>query len=398
VARKVIRSWFRQDLSESLFKQPLKTGLTFMAVGIGMLSLCLLLSILSGLQQRVRQQVGEIGADVAMVKAGGDKGSAFALTRSHAEIIRNLLPGSPCAEVKIYELKELIPGARLHVIAAGIELPGIRGWTLQDGRWLDEADHASGESHAVISSAVAEQLLVKTGDIFPLREKMLRVAGIMKGAAGLPGETGTDVGALFVLVPPRMPAWWITEPPDSLTYDAIFIKNRTHDSMEALARRLQSDFEKKTEGGAPRWTLTTPDSLIASTRRMMQTVEVVYGSIAFLCLMLGGVTLSSLMMSNVQQRIAEIGLRMSIGASWRDIFILFLSEGLVTTLAAGLGGVLVAILVTRFIRESIELPVHIGAMVVVLPLIAAALLGLLFSWYPARTAASITPADALRND
>jgi len=398
VAGKISHSWFRQDLRESLFNQPLKTGLTFMAVGVGMLSLCLLLSILSGLQQRVRQQVGEIGADVAMLKAGGDKGAALALTRSHVDIIRSLFPGSPCAEVKVYELKDVIPSASLHVISGGIELPGIRGWTLRDGRWLDEADHASGDAHVVISSAVASQLLLKTGDVFPVREKMVRVVGIMQGAGDLPGPTGPDIGELFVLAPPRMPAWWINEPPDSLTYDAIFIKNRTHATMDAVVRRLESDFEKKSPGAAPGWTLTTPDSLIASTKRMMQTVQVVYGSIAVLCLLLGGVTLSSLMMSNVQQRISEIGLRMSIGASWRDIFILFLSEGLVTTLAAGFGGVAVALLVTRFIGESIELPMQISASVVALPIVAAALLGLVFSWYPARTAANIMPADALRND
>lgn len=399
MAGKIARMWFRQDLRESLLNQPMKAGLTFMAVGIGMLSLCLLLSILSGLQERARAQISEIGADVAMLTPGKtDSGGATALTRSQVEMIRSMLPGSLCAEIKVHEIKDVIPSANLQVLTAGIDLPEIRGWKLRDGRWLDREDHESGASHAVVSRGLAEMMRLKTGDIFPVREKMMRVVGIMQGSGDLPGEAEPSVGAMFMVVPARMPAWWVNEPPDSLTFDAIFIRNGTYASMGELARRVQRDFSPSRLRDQPDWVLTTPDSLIESTRRMMRTVKVVYGSIAVLCLMLGGVTLSSLMMANVQQRIAEIGLRMSIGASWRDIFILFLSEGLVTTVAAGFVGVFFALAVARWIGDSMELPMHVNAGVVLLPLAASVFLGLLFSWYPARTAAGITPADALRND
>lgn len=398
MARKITRSWFWQDIRESLFAQPLKTGLTLMAVGIGMLALCLLLSILAGLQERARAQVAEIGADVAMITSGGGEGTAATpLDANWAERIRSLLPASPCAAVKHHELADIIPPGKLHVLSAEKDLPGIRGWKLEAGRWLDEADHAAGTSCAVISSGLAESQSLRIGDIFPIRETMVRVVGIMRGSGNLPGDAGREIGAHFLVVPPAMPAWWNTEPPGSMAFDAFFIKNRTYPSMDILADRLYRDMAAGAEK-KPGWTLTTPDSLIASTRRMMQTVRIVYGSIAMLCLVLGGVTLSSLMMSNVQQRIAEIGLRMSIGASWRDIFVMFLCEGLVTTVAAGAGGIVAALIATMFIGDSTELPVHVSARVVLLPLAASLLLGLVFSWYPARAAANITPADALRND
>lgn len=202
----------------------------------------------------------------------------------------------------------------------------------------------------------------------------------------------------LILLPVTAPAWWNNEPAPVITYDHVFIKKPASVEIDALVARLQRDFERERRRADAAWTVVTPETLIASTRNMMRTIRMVYGSVAGLCLALGGVTLFSLMMVSIQQRVAEIGLRMAIGASWRDIFLMFLCEGLITTFAAGVAGMLAGIGLLTLVRETIALPASLTFAVFATPLIASAALGLLFSWYPAHTAASITPADALRSE
>lgn len=389
-------SWFWQDVRESLVDQPVKSGLTFFSMAIGMMALSIMLSILAGLEKKAARQVDEIGADVAIISAPEEAGSATVLTRQTVDRLRQLAPGSICAGVRSYVLQGVHPAGTLHALAADTEFPLIRGWTLESGRWLDEADLASASLHAVVSHTLAERLFLKVGDVLPVRETLFRVVGIVEGSGRYPG--GAGAGDLFFMFPPSVPAWWMTEPAHARHHEAIHIKNRSHPDLDRLSARIRRDLEGDRPGGPPAWTIITPDTLIASTRAMMRTVRLVYGSVAVLCLVLGGATLSSLMLVAIQQRIAEIGLRMAIGASWRDIFLMFLCEGLFTTVASGMIGLGAGLVLLGMLGNSVDLPVAFQARVAIIPLATSILLGLAFSWYPARTAASIMPADALRQD
>ncbi|HMO51821.1 MAG TPA: ABC transporter permease [Kiritimatiellia bacterium] len=372
--------WFWRDIRESLTTQPLKTGLTFMAVAVGMLSLTLLLAIVAGLQQRAREQVAEIGADVAVVSGTGREGGAVTLTIETAARVRALAPGSLVAGVRMMRLDHVLPVGAVEVLAAEDDFPTIRGWTLAAGRWLDARDREEAALHAVVSSGLAEGMNLYHGDLLPVRESWLRIVGIARS----PGY--------FLMTPISAPVWW-TEREAAGTFDALYIKNKTYAEVEDLAGRLRRDLAP----GETAPLITTPDSLIASTRAMMTTVRWVYGSVAGLCLLLGGVTLTSLMTVSVQQRIGEIGLRLAIGASWRDIFLMFLCEGLFTTLAAGVFGTAAGCAVLALLGDRIALPIVIDSPVLVTPIVVAATLGLVFSWAPARAAASVAPALALRN-
>lgn len=142
----------------------------------------------------------------------------------------------------------------------------------------------------------------------------------------------------------------------------------------------------------------TPDVLLSRIRSLQQMIRFTAGSLSGLCLLLGGTTLMSLMVANVRERIREIGLRRALGARRQDIARLFMLEAAALTASAGVAGVLIANALLVGAGVSFPLPTKVGVESAVLPLAAALLLGLAFSYGPARLAARISPSEALRDE
>ncbi|MEO8025243.1 MAG: ABC transporter permease [Bryobacteraceae bacterium] len=132
-----------------------------------------------------------------------------------------------------------------------------------------------------------------------------------------------------------------------------------------------------------------------SERRFVMTL---LGGFAALALILAAVGLYGVLAYSVSQRTREIGIRMALGASNRNVLRLFVSEGLAFTAAGIAAGAVGAFLLTKLMagllfRVSATDPWSFAGGATVL-LVAAALA----SYVPARRAANLAPLDALRED
>ena len=184
---------------------------------------------------------------------------------------------------------------------------------------------------------------------------------------------------------------------DPANVDAIFIRSPDGAPVEqsiAVARRVLED--PHAFSGKASW--VTPDVVLAGVRRFQATVSLTLGSIAVLCVLLGGTTLMSLMVANVRDRVPEIGLRRALGATPRDVGLLFLVEGCLVTGAAALISTVAGHLVLWLGLPHLRLPMRLTAWTFFIPLATAVVVGCLFSYLPARLAARISPADALRSE
>jgi putative ABC transport system permease protein len=122
------------------------------------------------------------------------------------------------------------------------------------------------------------------------------------------------------------------------------------------------------------------------------------GIFAAFAAVLAGVGLYAVLSSAVRQRTAEIGVRMALGAAPMGIFKLVMVQGLVLT-AAGIGLGLAAALGLTRVMTSMLLgvtatdPDTFAAMTALFFLVAV-----VASWAPARRAADLDPATALREE
>jgi len=104
----------------------------------------------------------------------------------------------------------------------------------------------------------------------------------------------------------------------------------------------------------------------------------------------------------VAQRTREIGIRMAVGATTRDVMRLVLRQSLALATVGAVAGIIGGIAIARVLRATLDSVLYRTSPFAVLPLvIAAGALGgitLAAAWVPARSAAGVDPVTALRSE
>ena len=104
------------------------------------------------------------------------------------------------------------------------------------------------------------------------------------------------------------------------------------------------------------------------------------------------------MLANVRDRIPEIGLRRALGATSVDVRFLFVAEACLVTVVSAVIGLVTAVVMVALMRGRFGPELQVGISSALVPLAVSLAVGVAFSYWPAKMAASISPAEALRND
>jgi putative ABC transport system permease protein len=394
------------DVIESLRTRPGWVGLACFSITVGMAALCLLIAVLGGVRLKTRQMVADLGVNVwGLVQQAGEASPThpvLPLTRRHVECLQAALPGADVTGLQSYESRETgLPDGTL-LLAADERLCRVRPWRLVAGRLLDAEDLRSCSRRAVISTTLARELGVMPGGVLRLRDQPFQVIGVIEVGGTAAGDGGAGAGyrpgERVVVVPASLPPYWLTgETAPKQGLDAVFVRVAESARFRSAMRRAQNLFSQPDLRVDP-VTWVTPEMLAQRWARYQRTVSAAGGGLAALCLLMGGVTLMSLLLADVRERIPEIGLRRSLGASRADIGVLFLAESLCITLGSSVAGVMVAGLGLAVFGGGMSAPWAWGGWCVAAPLLTGLVLGTAFSYLPARQAAALPPADALRNE
>ena len=106
----------------------------------------------------------------------------------------------------------------------------------------------------------------------------------------------------------------------------------------------------------------------------------------------------NIMLVSVTERTREIGIRMSVGARAFDVRQQFLWEAIIVSLAGGLVGILLGLITSRVITNTLEWPVRVSPNAILLAFGFSATIGMFFGFYPAFKASRLDPIDALRHE
>jgi macrolide transport system ATP-binding/permease protein len=130
-----------------------------------------------------------------------------------------------------------------------------------------------------------------------------------------------------------------------------------------------------------------------------RTMTFMIASIAVISLVVGGIGVMNIMLVSVSERVAEIGVRMAVGARRGDILQQFLIEAVLVCLIGGVIGIAAAFGLGAVISAAgsgvsmIYSPESVAAAV-----LCSTLIGLAFGYLPARSASLLDPAAALSRD
>jgi putative ABC transport system permease protein len=155
---------------------------------------------------------------------------------------------------------------------------------------------------------------------------------------------------------------------------------------------------KRRHGDIVDFDMEIPELLLQQEQKTQDMFNLVLAVIAGISLLVGGIGIMNIMLASVYERIREIGLRRSLGATHKDIVIQFLIEAVLVSAIGGVLGVFLGIAAAKAISTSAEIPTVISWWSIVLSFGVAATIGLVFGIFPAQKAARLDPIEALRTD
>jgi len=176
---------------------------------------------------------------------------------------------------------------------------------------------------------------------------------------------------------------------------AVFLIARTNGDPTALAGTIRSAVHD-VDPSQPVADLRTMDQRITLSMGPRRSAVTLLSVFAAMALILAAVGLFGLIRYNVMQRTQEIGVRMAIGASRKDILRMVLGESLRLALLGVIGGLIAAFALTRVLSSLLYGVSATDPLTFAGTALALTLVALLASWVPAWRATRVDPLVALR--
>ncbi|NCD07652.1 MAG: FtsX-like permease family protein, partial [Spirochaetia bacterium] len=146
------------------------------------------------------------------------------------------------------------------------------------------------------------------------------------------------------------------------------------------------------------FSIISQEDILELTNTIMGTLSGVLAAIAGISLLVGGIGIMNMMLTNVSERTKEIGLRKAIGAKNKEITNQFLLEAIVLTLIGGIIGILMGWGLSSIASSLIGFDSVLSMRSIYLGLGICTFIGIVFGYYPAKKASKLNPIDALRHE
>jgi len=176
---------------------------------------------------------------------------------------------------------------------------------------------------------------------------------------------------------------------------ALYFAARTKGDPLMLAPALRSEVASL-DLDQPIYSLMTMDQRISDSIAPRRFNMFILGLFAGLALMLAAIGIYGIMAFSVVQRTHEIGVRMALGASTRDVLALVMRNGFKLALIGIIVGLVVAFAATRVLSSLLYEVSARDPLIFALDAILLAIAALLACYIPARRATKVDPLVALR--
>jgi len=390
----------------------LRSILTMLGIIIGVAAVITMIAVGAGAQQRVEEQIKNLGSNLMIILPGSTTSSGV---RLGAGANQSLTDDDAAAIVReVPEVQVAAPSNRRteQVVASGsnwsTSIYGVnpdyfeaREWPLLSGRMFDQAELTGNAKVALIGQTAAKQLF---GDIDPvdqtirIRKVPFTVIGVLdRKGQSMMGQDQDDV-VMLPLNTARNRLFGNTQG-KLRRVGTIQVKVREGSSMqvaEEKIRELLRQRQRTQPGQDDAFTVRNLTEILQAQEESSRIMTVLLAAVASVSLLVGGIGIMNIMLVSVTERTREIGLRMAVGARGSDILTQFLVEAMTLSLIGGFVGIVLGVTGSWLVGELTGWSTRMSPESIVLAVGFSAGIGIFFGFYPARKAASLLPIQALR--
>jgi putative ABC transport system permease protein len=179
--------------------------------------------------------------------------------------------------------------------------------------------------------------------------------------------------------------------------DKIIVQIDESNNLSTVAEVIERQLARK-HNNAQDYKITVPLLLLQQEQRTKDIFNMVLGAIAGISLIVGGIGIMNIMLASVLERIREIGVRRSVGARKRDITLQFLIESVLISIFGGIIGILLGVVLSLIIKYVTNILTIISPLSILISFTVAAAVGIIFGYAPAKKAAEQDIVESLRHD
>jgi putative ABC transport system permease protein len=391
----------------------LRSVLTVLGIVVGVGAVVCMVSVGAGAQAEVSEKIRTLGANLLFVLPGAknsggarlESGTQPTLTEEDAASIRRELVDVQVAAPLLSRSMPLVATNRNWVtVVAGINADYLvaREWQIASGRSFTSDEITSGTKVAIVGSVIVEELFngrAGIGETFRIGSVPFTVIGVLdRKGLGAAGRSQDDV----VFIPLSAAKSRVLGAVRGTTREALdFISIKVSDAsaMPEIERELEALLRQRhrIRGDAPSdFRIENPADVLFARGAAVRLLGSLLIAVAAVSLVVGGISIMNIMLVSVTERTREIGLRMAVGASRRDVRSQFLIEALILALMGGLVGAISGAVAAVAIALKAGWPILISPWAIILACGFAAFIGISFGLYPAHRAARLDPIVALR--
>jgi putative ABC transport system permease protein len=387
----------------------LRSFLTLLGIILATTTLIAVMSVISGMDVYIAENVSNMGADgyrvQRMVMLGFDPKKYLEmlrrnpnLTRDEFEFLRERVTltrqiGMVASRgVTVHQGKEVAEGVGLQGTSANVGV--ITNYEADDGHFISEIENSRRMNVAFIGHDLKDKFFPDTravGQSIVVEGIPFEVVGVSKAKGSVFGQSQDN----FLVVPVET-YFKIWGSRNGMSYVASALDHATLLQAQEEVRMLIRAYRHLGPKDEDTFATLTSDALLNFWNQLTAAIAATAVGVVSVFLVVGGVVIMNIMLAVVTERTHEIGIRKSVGARRKDILNQFLVESAVLSASGGVIGVMIAWIVAVLVRSLTPVPMSVPIMAVVVGVTLSTLVGLFFGIYPAQRAARLDPIEALR--
>ena len=414
--------FFRSDIYENLKMalatlraNKLRSFLTVVGVMIGVITVMLISSIISGVDTAVKTELESYGTNSIYISKYNPGIHIGRLSREE-RMRKNLTYDDAVALAQLPAVELSVPfldisnnffgqkititgvGKTSNAIALNGTLPDFeRAGTqiIKEGRFFSQFENDGNEEVCVVGSSVGEDFFPygsPVGQTIGIGGNQFRVVGVLEKREQFLLGGGNDDQNNVIYMPFNV-ARKLKPRSDDVYILAVARKGMMDEATDQITDLLR--VRRQVPFGSPdSFGLQTAELFLTSFRSILSGVAIAMVAVSSVGLMVGGIGVMNIMLVSVTERTREIGVRKAIGARKSDIMWQFLIEAATLTGFGGLVGLSIGWLLTFLLR--LILPSYVPLWAPIGGFVASVAIGMIFGIWPAWKAARLDPIESLR--